>query len=140
MPIELLPLCEFKAVLGQPLVVGPTPMGTRIVLEVASGEVKGERFSGTVKGAANADWALIGADGTGTIDVRVLVETHDGALVFVQYLGRIDMSLPLDATTAYSAPRFETGDARYAWLNKVQAIAKGKLDGEAISYEVYEVR
>jgi hypothetical protein len=42
--------------------------------------------------------------------------------------------------TAYAAPRFETGDERYAWLNKVQAIGKGRLDGTTLTYEWYEVR
>ncbi len=36
--------------------------------------------------------------------------------------------------------RFETGDARYAWLNKIQSVAKGRLDGSNLVYEIYEVR
>jgi hypothetical protein len=40
----------------------------------------------------------------------------------------------------YTAPRFETGDERYAWLNRVQAVAKGELDGTTLTYEVFEVR
>jgi Protein of unknown function (DUF3237) len=46
--------------------------------------------------------------------------------IFVQYQGRADLSrglqLPL---TVYVAPRFETGDERYAWLNRIQAVGKG---------------
>ena len=37
-------------------------------------------------------------------------------------------------------PLFETGDDRYRWLNRVQAVAKGVLDGLALTYEVCEVR
>ena len=42
----------------------------------------------------------------------------------------------------YIAPRFETGDERYSWLNKVQAVGKGKVDfaRSAIAYRLYEVR
>ena len=40
----------------------------------------------------------------------------------------------------YAAPLFETGDERYAWLNRVQAIAKGTLDGPTLTYEIAEVR
>ena len=40
---------------------------------------------------------------------------------------------------AYVAPVFETGDPRYAWLNAVQAVGKGKLtlaaDGGRLDYE-----
>ena len=29
---------------------------------------------------------------------------------------------------------------RYAWLNTVQAVGKGELDGSNLTYEWYEVR
>jgi hypothetical protein len=38
------------------------------------------------------------------------------------------------------APTFETGDERYAWLNSIQAVGKGTLDGSAVHYDWYEVR
>ena len=41
---------------------------------------------------------------------------------------------------AYIAPRFETGDERYAWLNGVQAVGKGELDGHHLVHDVHEVR
>ena len=40
----------------------------------------------------------------------------------------------------YVAPLFETGDERYTWLNCIQAIGKGELDGTALAYEISEVR
>jgi hypothetical protein len=42
----------------------------------------------------------------------------------------------------YAAPRFETGDERYRWLNGIQAVQKGRLDPETlqITYRTYEVR
>ena len=43
--------------------------------------------------------------------------------------------------TAYVAPRFETGDERYAWLNGIQAVGKGILyENLSLDYEWYEVR
>lgn len=71
--------------------------------------------------------------------MRALVETHDGALVFIQYNGRVDVSRR-DAAPVYSAPRFETGDDRYRWLNRVQTVGKGTFDGRTLRYELYEVR
>jgi hypothetical protein len=35
---------------------------------------------------------------------------------------------------------YETGDERYAWLNRIQAVAKGTLDGQTLTYEIAEVR
>jgi hypothetical protein len=40
----------------------------------------------------------------------------------------------------YSTPRFETGDDRYRWLNRMQAVGKGTFDGRTLRYELYEVR
>jgi hypothetical protein len=43
--------------------------------------------------------------------------------------------------TAYVAPVFETGDERYAWLNRIQAIGRGILyEDISLHYEWYEVR
>ena len=96
MSIELVHLCDITVTLAPPHILGQTASGTRMVFEVGAAEIKGERFSGTAKGGANADWLVIGPEGTGTLDVRVLAETHDGALVLIQYNGRVDMNLGLD--------------------------------------------
>ena len=43
--------------------------------------------------------------------------------------------------TVYVAPRFETGDERYAWLNRIQAVGKGTVNEDlSVDYEWYEVR
>jgi hypothetical protein len=136
--VELVPLANARIQLRDPIVLGETPAGTRMIIEVESGEMDGERLRGALKGSSSADWLTIGPDLTGTLDVRALFETHDGALVFMQYLGRTDLSVP--NSPIYTAPRFETGDDRYRWLNRVQAVAKGALDGNSLTYEILEVR
>jgi hypothetical protein len=72
--------------------------------------------------------------------VRGTLETDDGALVYSFYQGRLDLSQPLREAHIYAAPLYETGDERYAWLNKVQAVAKGTTDGQTLNYEIYELR
>ena len=43
--------------------------------------------------------------------------------------------------TIYVTPRLETGDQRYAWLNRVQAVGKGIVNEDlTIDYEWYELR
>ena len=138
MTIELVPLCTMTGLLGTPFDLGKTSAGTRLIFEVLEGGAEGERLSGTMRGRVNADWLTIGPDGTGTVDVRLLLDTHDGALVLIQYIGRFDATVP--GAPIYSAPRFDTGDARYQWLNKIQAVAKGTLDGTTLTYEVCEAR
>jgi hypothetical protein len=139
MSIELVPLCTMVAELADPLVLTDTPVGTRVIVEVKSFTVEGERLTAKSKGTAGADWLTIGPDGTGTLDVRATMETHDGALVYVYYQGRRDFSEGMDAPL-YTAPKFEVGDERYRWLNKVQAVGKGVLDGSTLTYEIYELR
>lgn len=136
--IELVPLCTWSGNVGTNYDVGKTPAGRRIIFQVKDGRVAGDRLSGHQVGQVDADWLTIGPDGTGTLDVRLLVETDDGALVFIQYHGKVDLTDP-DAAV-YGAPRFETSDERYQWLNKIQAVSRGTRDGDTLTYEVCEVR
>ena len=138
MTIELVPLCVFTGTLDTPVALANTPSGTRLIFQVLDGNASGERFNAKLKGQANADWLTVGADGTGTLDVRLLLETDDGVLVLVQYQGRVDTTIPL--APVYATPRFDTGDVRYLWLNRIQAVAKGTLDGSTLTYDVYELR
>ena len=139
MTLELVPFATMTAVLDSPFALVGTPSGTRYIFEITELKVEGERLQASLKGRAAADWLTVGPDGTGTLDVRMLLETHDGALVFVQYLGRIDVASGAGAPV-YSTPRFETGDDRYGWLNKIQAVGKGVLDGSTLVYDLHELR
>ena len=140
MAMELVPLCTVHAQLKPPIEVGAGPLGTRLIIEVASAQIKGDRLSGEMVGSAGADWLLVGPDGTTTLDVRFAVKTDDGATIFVQYHGRSDGAQGLSAPV-YAAPRFETCDERYLWLNRIQAIGKGILNDDlSLDYEWYEAR
>jgi len=78
----------------------------------------------------------------GTLDIRETIRTDDDATIFVQYQGKLDLSKGMQfPMTVYVAPRFETGDERYAWLNRIQAVGKGTLNEDlSVDYEWYEVR
>ena len=140
MAIELVPLATATATLAPPIMLPNTPAGTRVIFEIADYRWEGARFTARQKGAAAADWLLLGPDGTGTLDVRVTLETPDGAVVLVHYSGRVDGSKGLGGAPVYAAVHFETGNERYAWLNRVQAVAKGVLEGNVVAYDVYELR
>jgi hypothetical protein len=45
------------------------------------------------------------------------------------------------AASSRGAPRFETGDERYAWLNNVQGLAVGETDPRAriVCYDIYSL-
>jgi hypothetical protein len=135
-PLELVPLGRTTITVRSPAMLSGTPVGTRAIIEVGEARFEGERINASAKGRANADWATFRPDGTATLDVRVLLETDDGALIYVTYGGRMDLS----TMTVYSTPQFETGDERYAWLNGIQAVGKGTTDGTTLVYDVFELR
>ena len=139
MTLELIPLCTVDVTLRDPITVGAGPAGLRLIYEVGEGTVKGDRINGRMVGQASADWLTISGT-TASLDVRGTFETDDGAIVFFQYTGRSDITQGPGASPIYVAPRFETGDERYAWLNSVQAAGKGVLDGSHLIYEWYELR
>ncbi|KMS52009.1 hypothetical protein V474_02870 [Novosphingobium barchaimii LL02] len=142
--IELVPLCTISVELLPSLSVGTGPAGNRSVGGIASATVTGERLNAVLAGPAAADW-LVRAGAIGVIDARLTLRTDDDALIYMTYGGRLDMSDPSNGIKAYTAPVFETGDPRYAWLNTVQAVGKGTLAIGAggagqLEYEICEVR
>ncbi len=141
MSIELVPLVDLDIVLADPIVVGDGPRGHRLVHEIVEARMTGERLNAVGVGNAAADWVLISGR-RAVLDVRATFRTDDGAIVLVTYGGRVDF-VGTDVTepgAIYVAPTFETGDERYAWLNSVQAVGKGRLEGHDLHYEWHEVR
>lgn len=149
--MDLVHEMTYHAMLRPPLAIGTGPTGTRMVFDVIGGALEGPRLRGKFVGAG-ADWLLVGPDGFGRLDVRAQIETDDGALVYVQYQGLIQMNEKVQASmgsasgTEFSdqyfriAPRFETGDPRYAWLNQSMFVAEGRLyPGFGVEYRVFRV-
>ena len=141
---------SYTAQLKPPVGFGPAHNGTRFFVEATDGRVEGERLSGTLSGGG--DWLLAGTDGTGRLDVRIHITTDDGAAIYVQYSGILELNdAVMAAVTAggstdfedqyfRSAPRFETGDANYAWLTQNVFLGKGHFLGNGIvEYDVYRV-
>lgn len=137
---DLVPVATLSAKLVGDLIMVPSgPKGARIIAEVESAIVEGDRLSGALLGSAAADWATVAPDGTyATLDVRLTVQTHDEAVIFVEYSGKIDFA----SGRAVSAPLMQTGDERYDWVNRAQFLGIGTLDQETnqLVYELYEVR
>ena len=144
---------SFLATLKQsPLPIGDGPFGTRMFFEIDGGSVEGPDLRGRMVGGGG-DWILIGADGFGRIDVRAQMVTHDGAAIYFQYLGLLEMNEAVmrkladpasstDFGDQYfrSAPRLETGDPRYAWVNRTLFVAEGRMPAvSGVEYRVYRV-
>ena len=68
--------------------------------------------------------------------MRLTLKTDGGAYICVDYGGRADMASGLIVT----APTFQTGDERYAWLNRIQSVGAGSLGEDGVlMYSLYEV-
>ena len=143
MALELIPLCTVTVTPVLAADLGITPAGRRLMVTIREVECVGERLRAHLKAGVSAgDWLIVGPDGTALIDIRLTLETDDGAIIYVEYQGRRDFSQVYEGVDApvYIAPRFETSDERYSWLNKIQAVGKGLVDGDSRVYEIYEVR
>ena len=138
----------FKAQLKPPLPVGAGPIGTRMYYDVSGGEVIGDRIRGKLLGGG--DWALIGPDGFLRLDVRLQVETHDGAYLYIQYFALLELNEKVQSALAngtgteygdqyfFTNPRIETGDERYAWVNTTLFIGEGHLlPNSSVEYRVW---
>ena len=133
MSLELIPLCTATVTLAETMTVSPT----LLIGEVTAARFEGERLSGSMKGHAAADWLKVSPEGYGTLDVKITLETDDGALIHATYSGR----LQFDTMAVYATPLFHTGDERYGWLNRIQVVAKGAFTAaDTLVYEMYELR
>ncbi len=138
--------------------MGTTPL-SRLVYSVAEqGSFVGPKLKGEVVHLSGGDWTRIRADMSISLDVRIVLKTEDGALVYMTYTGLMvaadqsDFLYMIDANKADDPEgaktrfyyritcQFETGDQRYAWLNHVLAIGSGRLGDKQAIYEVFAIR
>jgi len=130
-------LGKLRAEIGARTVVESGPQGTRTIVQIVGGRFEGPRVKASVQTPAG-DWITNRADGSYRLDVRLTLKTDDGALILVTYNG-IGQTTDAGATLR-AAPLFETGDSRYAWLTRLQAVAVGERVGTTVSYDVYSLK
>jgi len=144
------PLMTLHVVVAGPQKIGSVPYGTRVTAPIASGHFEGPRMRGKVL-PGGGDWTLLRADGVLELDLRLTLETDDGALVHLASFGlrhgppeiiaalgrgeRVDPSQYYFRTT----PRFETSHSKYLFLNRLRAIATGDRRAEGPIYTIEEI-
>lgn len=132
---------------------GAAATGRRVLFGSAGGTFHGPRLHGEVL-PVGGDWAVFRSDGAMMLDVRLTLRTHDGALVHMTYGGRWiipaevrgDLADPagrheVDPARYYfrTVPLFETGDARYAWLNDLVCVGSGYVVDGGVGYRIAQV-
>jgi Protein of unknown function (DUF3237) len=151
--IKALHLFDIVIDLKPRLNIGAGPFGRRVLFGAAGGSFEGPKLRGEVL-EGGGDWALFRPDGTMALDVRLTLRTDDEALVFMTYGGRWvtppelrgDIGDPakryqVDPSQYYfrTNPLFETGAAKYAWLNDVVCVGFGYLVEGGIAYKVSQI-
>ena len=147
--LELRHLCDIVATLDRPLELGRAPRGRRRIIPITGGTVTG-RLTGKVL-AGGSDWQTVFEDGTALLEARYPLALDDGALIDVTNAGyrhgppdvmaALARGEAVDPAHYYmrSHPRFETGDARYARLNRTIALGTGRRDPSSVTLTFYEV-
>jgi hypothetical protein len=130
--------------------IGAVPCGTRVTALIAGGQFQGPRLRGKVL-PGGADWTLLRGDGVLELDLRLTLETDDGALVHMASFGlrhgppeviaAIARGESVDPSTYYfrTTPRFETGHPKYAFLNRLLAVSSGDRRAEGPIYTIDEI-
>ena len=149
--LRLSALLSADITLAEPQELGDTPQGRRRIIGITGGTFRGERLSGRVL-PGGADWQVIRGDGVADLDARYTLETADGALIYVrnhgyrhgpaEILKKLSTGEEVDPSLYYmrATPLFETGDARYAWLNRMICVASGARRKSSVHLEVFEIQ
>jgi hypothetical protein len=148
--LRLEPLFIFQIEVKPPSIIGATPGHDRRVGEIVGGRFEGKRLRGKIL-SGGSDWQSLRGDGTTTLNVRLVMETHDGGLIGMTYLGmrhgpkevmeRIARGDAVSPSEYYmrATPYYETASPEYGWLNRIVSVAYGhRMAGGAI-YQVFEV-
>ncbi|HXE10785.1 MAG TPA: DUF3237 domain-containing protein [Bryobacteraceae bacterium] len=149
-------ICTYHATL-EPVQhdTGAAHFGRRMIAVVTGGAFEGERIKGKVL-YGGGDWATIEESrDVLRLDARVTWETHDGAKIYISYRGvlrplsiahqiaaRGGTKTEDDVRSLYfrTNPLFETGDARYQWLNDIVCVGIGGLMPGGVKYELFEIQ
>ncbi len=147
-------LMTYQVLLDAPTLIDDSLLIVNV--KPTGGWAKGPKVSGTFQ-APGADWLRVMPSGVLRLDVRAVLKTDDGALIYMTYNGIIQHSpesaekmsrgevlTAQDIPYFVTAPTFQTSSPTYAWLNSVQAVSKMveiKLgDGGYVRYDTFIVR
>jgi hypothetical protein len=148
--LRLESLLKADITLAAPQDLGESPLGRRRIINITGGTFRGKRLSGKVL-PGGADWQVIRTDGVADLDARYTLETEDGALIYVRNHGyrhgpadvlkKLSLGEEVDPSLYYmrTTPLFETGDQRYAWLNRLICVGTGARKKSSVHLEIFEV-
>ena len=148
------PMMTFSADVAREIAVPRAPSGAKLsICYFTGGAFSGERLSGELL-PGGGDWAVYRHDDHLDVEVRGVLKTDDGAIIYMRYDGMwrapegvLQPVLQPDGYERYRHEehylrvfaRFETAEPRYDWLNGVLALGVGARTPHGVSYDFYEV-
>ena len=147
---KLVHVTDLEVEVAAPIVVGETAEGLRRVIAIVGGRASGPGLTGRVL-PAGADYQMIRADGYTLLEARYVVETDDGALVYIvntgvrdgppEALARLARGEPVDPRLIYfrTLPRFETAAPAYRALTRRLFVATGIRHPGRVDLSVFEI-
>jgi hypothetical protein len=135
---------------GELVSMGAALQGERRVVAILGGSFEGPALRGAI--LPGADWQLMRSDGVLEIDARYVLREEGGGLVQVtsqgyrhgppEVLAALGRGEAVDPSAYFfrTVMRFETGDARLAWLNRVIAVARGERRARQVVLQANALR
>ena len=117
--------------------IGAGPHGTRVTFPITGGSFEGERLRGRVLPGGD-DWTITRSDGVIELDLRITLETDDGALIHMTFEGIRDDGAT-GAPYFRTLPRFATAEPKYAFLNKLLAVGIGEIRADGPVHVIEEL-
>src|SRR6266481_744194 len=114
--------------------IGSTPRGALSIFPVTGGSFEGEHLRGKVL-AGGGDWVTANSDTTFELDLRVTLETDDGALIHMTFTGVRDDARRYIRTL----PRFETAAPPCASLKRLLAVGVGDIRPDGTVHVIEEL-
>jgi Protein of unknown function (DUF3237) len=148
---HLIPVYRLDATLGEPLDLGDIVDGHRRVVPLTGGTFTGPEINGTLIPGASADWQTILPDGTALGDIRYMLQTEGGDLLYVQsrgvrhgspeVLARLGRGEDVDPSEYIfrTSTQIETAAPALDWLSKGVFISVGGRQAMGVIYETYLV-
>jgi Protein of unknown function (DUF3237) len=128
---------------------GPAPDGIHIVYGIESGQIRGPKINGKVRGG---DWIRLRRDGIGIAAPRITCETDDGAVLVSSYSGVVDFGPDgydraqrndFDAhPPVVLTPQFTTAHPDWLWVNRLQCLGVGRVSmaDSVVRFDIYAIR
>jgi Protein of unknown function (DUF3237) len=144
-------VCTLQVELANITEMGAGRAGQRRIIPIIGGTVAGPKLQGRIL-SVGADWQTIFDDGLTELDTRYAMETDDGAVIeIINYgyrhgpaavISALAKGEKVDAGSYYmrTHARLETGDPRYAWVNRTLFVGTGSRQATSVKVDLFAIQ